>query len=54
MSAITSETKEDADFVIEISNHRLGKFLEATDENFFPALVSLDYQVKLIIFDMNR
>ena len=53
MSAITSETKEDADFVIEISNHRLGKFLEATDENFFPALVSLDYQVKLIISDMN-
>ena len=53
MSAITRETKEDADFVIEISNHRLGKFLESTDENFFPALVSLDYQVKLIIFDMN-
>ena len=53
MSAITSETKEDADFVIEISNHRLGKFLESTDENFFPALVSLDYQVKLMIIDTN-
>tara|TARA_B100001057_G_scaffold57957_1_gene51337 strand:+ start:1337 stop:1858 length:522 start_codon:yes stop_codon:yes gene_type:complete len=53
MNASLAETKEAADFVIEISNHRLGKFLEATDENFFPSVVSLDYQVKLSIFDKN-
>ncbi|MFL2732712.1 MAG: hypothetical protein ACJ0E7_01705 [Gammaproteobacteria bacterium] len=53
MNANLAETKDAADFVIEISNHRLGKFLEATDENFFPAVVSLDYQVKLSIFDKN-
>ena len=51
MNANLAETKDAADFVIEISNHRLGKFLEATDENFFPAVVSLDYQVKLSIFE---
>jgi len=53
MNANLAETKDAADFVIEISNHRLGKFLEATDENFFPSVVSLDYQVKLSIFDKN-
>ena len=53
MNANLAETKDVADFVIEISNHRLGKFLEATDENFFPSVVSLDYQVKLSIFDKN-
>ena len=53
MNANLAETKDAADFVIEISNHRLGKFLEATDENFFPAVVSLDYQVKLSIFEKN-
>ena len=53
MNANLAETKDTADFVIEISNHRLGKFLEATDKNFFPAVVSLDYQVKLSIFDKN-
>ena len=53
MNANLAETKNDADFVIEISNHRLGKFLEATDENFFPAVASLDYQVKLSIFEKN-
>ena len=51
INANQAETKDAADFVIEISNHRLGKFLEATDENFFPAVVSLDYQVNLSIFD---
>ena len=53
INANLAETKDAADFVIEISNHRLGKFLEATDENFFPSVVSLDYQVKLSIFDKN-
>ena len=53
MNANIAETKDTADFIIEISNHRLGKFLEATDENFFPAVVSLDYQVKLSIFETN-
>ena len=53
MNANLAKTKDAADFVIEISNHRLGKFLEATDENFFPSVVSLDYQVKLSIFDKN-
>ena len=53
MNANLAETKDAADFVIEISNHRLGKFLEATDKNFFPSVVSLDYQVKLSIFDKN-
>ncbi len=53
MNANIAETKDTADFIIEISNHRLGKFLEATDENFFPAVVSLDYQVKLTIFETN-
>ena len=51
MNANLAETKDTADFIIEIRNHRLGKFLEATDENFFPAVVSLDYQVELSIFD---
>ena len=51
MNANLAETKDAADFVIEISNHRLGKFLEATDKIFFPAVVSLDYQVKLSILD---
>jgi len=51
MNANLAETKDAADFIIEIRNHRLGKFLEATDENFFPAVVSLDYQVELSIFD---
>ena len=54
INANLAETKDAADFVIEISNHRLGKFLEATDENFFPSVVSLDYQVKLSIFDKNK
>ena len=53
MNANLAETRDAADFVIEISNHRLGKFLEATDKNFFPAVVSLDYQVKLSILDKN-
>ena len=53
MNANLTEKRDDADFVIEISNHRLGKFLEATDENLFPAVVSLDYQVNLSIFDKN-
>ena len=53
MNANLSKTKDAADFVIEISDHRLGKFLEATDKDFFPAVVSLDYQVKLSIFDRN-
>ena len=51
MNANLAETKDAADFIIEIRNHRLGKFLEATDEIFFPAVVSLDYQVELSIFD---
>tara|TARA_B100001109_G_scaffold240605_1_gene224036 strand:+ start:840 stop:1370 length:531 start_codon:yes stop_codon:yes gene_type:complete len=54
MNAKQAESKETADYVIEISNHRLGKFLEATDENFFPAVVSLDYQLLLNIFDNNK
>ncbi len=53
MNANLAETKEAADFVIEISNHRLGKFLEATDKNLFPAVVSLDYQVKFSISERN-
>ena len=53
MNANLAETKDAADFVIEISNHRLGKFLEATDENLFPAVVSLDYQVKFSISERN-
>jgi len=53
INASLAETKDAADFVIEISNHRLGKFLEATDEKLFPAVVSLDYQVKFSISEKN-
>lgn len=53
MNADLANSKEAADYVISISDHRLGKFLEATDENFFPAVVSLDYQVRLAILNLN-
>ena len=41
INADLAKSKEAADYIISISDHRLGKFLEATDENFFPAVVSL-------------
>ena len=34
----------DADLEVEIINHRIGKFLNTTDKNFFPAVGTLDYQ----------
>ena len=53
INASLAENKEEADYIIEIKNHRLGKFLEATDKNLFPAVVSLDYQVRLNILNTN-
>ena len=53
INAVLANSKEAADYVISISDHRLGKFLEATDENFFPAVVSLDYQLRLAILNLN-
>ena len=38
-------SQENADVEIEITNHRIGKFLNTTDENFFPAVGTLDYQL---------
>ena len=38
-------SSENADVEIEITNHRIGKFLNTTDENFFPAVGTLDYQL---------
>ena len=38
-------SSENADVEIEITNHRIGKFLNATDANFFPAVGTLDYQL---------
>jgi len=35
---------DEADLEIEIVNHRIGKFLNATDKKFFPAVGKLDYQ----------
>ena len=53
INADLANSKEAADYIISISDHRLGKFLEATDENFFPAVVSLDYQLRLAILNLN-
>lgn len=49
MNASEVQNKESASYVVKISDHRLGKFLEATDRDLFPAIVSLDYQVKIDI-----
>ena len=38
-------SQEISDVEIEITNHRIGKFLNSTDENFFPAVGTLDYQL---------
>ena len=47
INADLAKSKEAADYIISISDHRLGKFLEATDENFFPAVVSLVSNIEL-------
>ena len=49
MNASEVQNKENASYIVKISDHRLGKFLEATDRDLFPAIVSLDYQVKIDI-----
>ena len=46
---IEISNSSEADLELEIINHRIGKFLSATDENFFPAVGSLDYQLDFII-----
>ncbi len=38
-------SSENADVEIEITNHRIGKFLNTTDGNFFPTVGTLDYQL---------
>ena len=44
-------SQENADVEIEITNHRIGKFLNTTDENFFPAVGTLDYQLDFYLKD---
>ena len=38
MMNIEISNSSEADLELEIINHRIGKFLSATDENFFPAV----------------
>ena len=49
MLNIEISNSSEADLELEIINHRIGKFLSATDENFFPAVGSLDYQLDFIL-----
>ncbi len=49
MMNIEISNSSEADLELEIINHRIGKFLSATDENFFPAVGSLDYQLDFIL-----
>ena len=46
-------SQENADVEIEITNHRIGKFLNTTDENFFPAVGTLYYQLDFYLKKVN-
>ena len=43
---------KEADLKIEIINHRIGKFLGASDQNFFSAIGNLDYELEIKITEL--
>jgi outer membrane lipopolysaccharide assembly protein LptE/RlpB len=43
---------KEADLEIEIINHRIGKFLGASDQNFFSATGNLDYELEIKITEL--
>ena len=45
-------TLKEADLKIEIINHRIGKFLGASDQNFFSAIGNLDYELEIKITEL--
>tara|TARA_B100000767_G_C19429706_1_gene395452 strand:- start:116 stop:592 length:477 start_codon:yes stop_codon:yes gene_type:complete len=45
-------TLKEADLKIEIISHRIGKFLGASDQNFFSATGNLDYELEIKITEL--
>ena len=47
-------TSNEADLIIEITNHRIGKFLGAGDQNFISAKGNLEYELGMKITDTEK
>tara|TARA_B100001029_G_scaffold5679_1_gene4095 strand:+ start:8434 stop:8949 length:516 start_codon:yes stop_codon:yes gene_type:complete len=45
------ESEEKAKYIVKINEHRIGKFMESTDEELLPALINLEYQLNLEIIN---